>query len=116
MISKELLSEMLGIDVAKILASEWSNDISVYEKNFKYPMTYNASAYITINIYELAHKCKEWAYSQGYEIDSCYSGEYRISKVMDDSMFYVVLDGSKSNEIEAIEFCCQWILDNKDNV
>ena len=68
MISTELLSEVLGIDVAKIIENSDRN-ISIYERDFKYPMSYNASAYLTINIYELAHKCKEWALSEGCIIE-----------------------------------------------
>ena len=68
--SKELLSEVLGIDVAKIIDNTHERTISVYERDFKYPCTYNASAYITINIYELAFLTRNYLHKKyGYSLD-----------------------------------------------
>jgi hypothetical protein len=65
-IYKELLSEVLECEVAHI--SQNFNEINIYEKSKDNPFTYNASSWLSINTYELAHKCKEWAYEQGYSI------------------------------------------------
>ena len=57
MISKELLSEVLGINITHTSMCKGDNDLFfVEEKGGRY-----------INIYELAHKCKEWALSKGYQ-------------------------------------------------
>lgn len=60
MISKELLSEVLNLNITYI---EHCNNsiiykISVYAREEE------------VNIYELAHKCKEWALNKGYQIIS----------------------------------------------
>ena len=59
MINKELLSIMLGKDITNI------SEPVVAENNIAYTCTDN-SGWDIINIYELAHKCKEWAYKKGY--------------------------------------------------
>lgn len=62
MISKELLGEVLERDVDKVKDIEANTLI--------YGCVHSDGWYDEINIYELAHKCKEWAYSQGYIISS----------------------------------------------
>lgn len=66
MISTELLSEVLCVHVR----DDWYFDCEIlvytYDKILGLDENYKAE----INIYELAHKCKEWAYSQGYIISS----------------------------------------------
>jgi hypothetical protein len=118
-ISRELLSEVLGIDVAKIIKEEYSNNVSIYERDFQYPVTYNASAYLTINIHELAHKCKEWAYENGYHVNSL----HRCANQTDwwESRVWKFEGGElgarcekASTEPEAIFKSAQWILDNKE--
>lgn len=98
-ISKELLGEVLGesiksfqLDIGKYIAYQ-TNDVGGYND--------------TINIYELAHKCKEWAYDNGWYIQErkCVSGIYEYmaqSKgLVVTPSFYDVFD------------LCQHILDNK---
>lgn len=58
MISKELLSEVLGKDVEKIAIRE--NNIIPFIKNTVYKDSPNPIE--PINIYYLAHKCKEWCF------------------------------------------------------
>ena len=94
MITKELLSEVLGVykiiePYGNILVWEWDKS---YSNN-------NCS----INIYELAHKCKEWALQYDYTILSS-KGYATIS----GKVFY------DKTEPEAIFKACQWILENKD--
>lgn len=66
------------------------------------------------NIYELAHKCKEWALNLGYILYSTIYGYecYIDSRSFIDNTPIRFLAGS---EPEAIFKACQWILDNKDN-
>lgn len=105
MISKELLSEVLKLNITYI--ERYNNSIvykvSVYDREEE------------VNIYELAHKCKEWAilnhydftilidtiviYNEGIQI-------YTIYNTLEDDNF---IPFDPIYEIKA----CQWILDNK---
>ena len=105
-ISKELMSKVLNLNITYI--ERYNNSIiykiSVYDREEE------------INIYELAHKCKEWAilnhydftilidtvviYNEGIQI-------YTIYNTLEDDNF---IPFDPIYEIKA----CQWILDNKD--
>lgn len=78
-----------------------------------------------INIYELAHKCKEWAWNQeSYQIQSMFIHlEFKTAKelseipkcqaiVCNEHGKFVDFFDAKT-EPEAIFQACQWILDNK---
>lgn len=102
MISKELLSEVLevGIDIV----DHYTKDNNLY-------YSFSRSSTQHINIYELAHKCKEWAKNKGYLLLSGYD---------DGKTFYCTCSNKSSpdsysgTEPEAIFKVCQWILDNKE--
>ena len=102
MISKELLSEVLGEDRATScnkLEMEIGNNFLIVDD------------WIKINIYELAHKCKEWAYSTyGIMIQSYpYCGKGRADAIKGlkvDEVF------KEKTEPEAIFKAAQWVLDN----
>ena len=108
MISKELLSEVLGLTNSGIIDEIYQED------NLLYFCQLNKG----INIYELAHKCKEWAYDKGWWIQSGLRGaggayaEYGMyhesHPILIDSL------GRTDTEPEAILKSCQWILENKD--
>ena len=112
MISKELMSEELMSEVLKLNITyiERCNNsiiykISVYDREEE------------VNIYELAHKCKEWAYSKhGYLLNSrrTFKTKYLLGycEVVKDCEFYY--SEYSNTEVEAIFKACQWILDNKD--
>jgi len=88
------------------------NDVTFYGKESEFLGTYN--------IYELAHKCKEWAIAKGFSIES------RV--ITFNKALVAVWDIEKMNcatrldelstvfntEPEAIFKACQWILDNKE--
>jgi len=104
MISKELLSEILGEVVDK-------NIVNKRFIIFKEPKTMTSTSHY-INIYELAHKCKEWAINKGYVVSSeihysgnCVSNVYM--NIEDNQEFFGKL------EPEVIFKACQWILDEK---
>ena len=59
-ISKELLSEVLGYEALPTQVS--TKELQYIDKRRKH----GAFHPCCINIYELAHKCKEWALSKGY--------------------------------------------------
>ena len=109
MISKELLSAVLGLHcgIKSIKNSEviyWFDCIGEIREH-------------SINIYELAHKCKEWAViRQFYNVASLldYTGHTCI--IRQDPMTFIntELRFRAGTEPEAIFVACQWIL-NKDS-
>ena len=122
MISKELLSEVLGIKVVEIYKEK--GEIYRYRR-YKEEID---GCHIH-NIYELAHMCKEWAIKQSsnnnffvLEISSgaltsnvyCFV-EYRLydeySRNGGKDFKYVVTD--LKTEPEAIFKACEWILKDK---
>ncbi len=113
MISKELLSEVLGFSIGNC----WNDGVLIVWKE---------DGMSDINIYELAHKCKEWANSFGYDLyshrfdaNASYSyldldikGIYRDCEVWRFSGNYLE-EFEGDTEAEAIFKACQWILDKK---
>ena len=118
MISKELLSSVLGLTVVKGLELEgivlWYNGIVNINNQPPYAKELN------INIYELAHKCKEWAVnlSPNKHALSSYPrwGDIRNYKKTNGSYYICqhLVSGAQfeaETEPEAIFKACQWILD-----
>ena len=112
MISKELLSEVLNLNITYIERCNNSiiYKISVYDREEE------------VNIYELAHKCKELAYSQGYIISSGLTPVLGVNKDGWAEVFSssTPLDGKlrtfkELSEPEAIFKACQWILKEQNN-
>lgn len=110
MISKELLIEVLGGDV---------KSFSIDKNNVYYDIDHGTS----INIYELAHKCKQWAFDKGYSLESAKRKVLLDENKMVDIWICcgftpyneVLPDFTEESEPEAIFKACQWVLDNKDN-
>ena len=107
MINKELLSIMLGKDITNI------SEPVVAENNIVYTCTDN-SGWDIINIYELADKCKEWAYDNGCMLRTNYENTidgklYRVS-IARVCKFNERGDGFYSTyEPEAIFKACEYI-------
>lgn len=105
-ISKELLSKVLEY---KVFASI-SNDTNELKCLF---VDLDKSKELRINIYELAHKCKEWAWSKGYILrseTSEYTGCCVYRRGIKDG--FITKNIQTDTEIEAIFKACQWILEN----
>lgn len=104
MISKELLSEVLGVKVlTEIINDDLKDNILCYWEFDGY-----ANNCRNINIYELSDKIIDWIQSQEY---------YILNKEMNIYRLY-----AKENEVYSIDtktridvafMCGQWILDNK---
>ena len=120
--SKELLSKILGTGIP--------DNLKLYGKT---DVTYTfGSNMLSINIYELAHKCKEWSYknhgliiSKNHRTWRNISLEDVTSDYTDDweaKGYFYNGDPSKTiskeficnSEPESIFRACQWILDNKE--
>lgn len=110
-ISKGLLSEVLHYDVYKI---HIKNNTLEYDCDFDDVLIIR-----NINIYELAHKCKEWAAAKYMPICSKTTrqgGIAKIRKKIDNKNHSNTIFSTEylHSEPEAIFKACQWILDNKD--
>lgn len=70
---------------------------------------YNYVTHDKINIYELAHRCKEWALDLGYIL---YSNVYRGECYIDSRSFSdnTPVKFLSESEPEAIFKACEWIL------
>lgn len=85
---------------------------------------YNYITHDKISVYELAHKCKEWAYSQGYIISSGLTPVLGVNKDGWAEVFSssTPLDGKlhtfkQLSEPKAIFKACQWLLEqNKEKL
>ena len=109
-ISKELLSEVLKLEVVKHSLFNKSNN----SFNITYMQSEDSlkSSWMPINIYEFAFKCKEWALTKGYFIYS--TNELSFIKTFSLETIETFSNG-KDTEIECILKACEWILENKDN-
>ena len=112
MISKELLSEVLkntvyeeNDDIIKVIYDIKANEV-VFWTDEEY--------FNSVNIYELMHKCKEWA-------SSLDGREYWLQSWIEQSPILAVceVDYQSDNkgftadtEPEAIFKACEWILEN----
>ena len=109
MISKELLSKVLGLTVVKV--PELDGTILWY----KGIINIKGSPYtkeLSINIYELAYKCKEWALSKNYILQSSIEidcGYCEISYIILNQVEKVLI--TAESEPEAVFKACEWILD-----
>ena len=111
MISKKLLSEVLSYQFCAITKLNESVDRkyiswTTYEK----PRPHD---WKQINVYELAHKCKEWALAQGWWIDSNL-GFASIGKNGSQTK-WKSFNGYdlKLIEYELVIIACEWILNDK---
>jgi len=117
MISKELLSEVFGFNISYI-----SNDI--LRTVFFHQQCEQGLYEHEINIYELAHKCKEWAWSQKAIITLLTRNENGFKCILEhrfnmdfDGELFLYNENNNCVEIsasEAVFKACQWILDNKE--
>lgn len=120
MISKKLLTEVLGLveEPNKIILVSRNK----YENNIKQTLQIsynNGSEPNEINIYELAHKCKEWAFKQHFEIHSASNslyGDKPIAYIQDTALCGVELPSifEANIEPEAVFKACEWILKQKE--
>ena len=113
MISKELLSEVLGAEVEFApTCLELANGSKCIEwKKVTKAESHTAVGFQGINIYELAHKCKEWALKYGYQLHSAMrNGNLPIGMLtyeQDVLRHYFKAD----TEPEVIFKACEWLLE-----
>jgi len=118
MISKELLSEVLSEDVARVY--EFTEEDVFVPKEHITAAIYNkqtdTTEYPIISIYELQYKCKQWAYKlEEYVIESGLANGDAFARVFDrlactDSS--PIFELTADTEVEAVIKACEWILIN----
>jgi hypothetical protein len=117
MISKELLSEVLGDN--KIIGCSFTSEIGFDAIEYAWigcRAIDDCMEFIDyINIYELAHKCKEWASNKGIGLASWVEQYPDGACQLTWKAEYITIDFSADSEPEAIFKACQWILDNGGN-
>ena len=111
-ISKELLGEVLRS--VKNVTSVYKLDSRTVVYTHKPLETKEQRSHI--NIYELAHKCKEWASKEGYCLDIYRGADGHIIEVGiigEPCYLHKPTAYNLKDEPEAIFKACQWILENK---
>lgn len=112
-ISKELLSEVYGSKVIDFLQDKVDYN--------QYGIFFEDGEMIVTNVYGLANKCKEWAFSKGYEV---FSGRHEKKEWTCDLYFHnaihyddynIGLSYLSATEQEAIFIACEWILNASTN-
>ena len=108
MISKELISAVLNVGCTECESNVYGGMLG-----FK---TDNRDFNHLINIYELAHMCKEWTFKQGYELfsrilsnDHQMRGNCLVIRVEADPEESLKITNADS-EPAAIFQACEWIL------
>ena len=105
LISKELLSEVVEKLIITHVALR-NNEVwySSYEPT--------NGKWTSINIYELAHKCKVWAKSKHYNIIETSEDKYWVIH-MKHNIALSFNYGMIEHTGDSIFSCCQWIKENK---
>lgn len=117
MISKELLSEVLeeADDFWKISTFKRIRRNELYIELGTFDGDFNE---VSINIYELAHDCKEWASKldrkKDYILNSYVFDSEGYCEVSTKGQFSKDKDFISSTEPEAVFKACEWIFKNKD--
>lgn len=115
MINKKLLSEVLKTELQnpylKLIDPYLDGDI-IHYATVSGQESYSTRSY---NIYELAHKCKEWAFNNGFYIVSIFCGDtYHITLSTNDKGYIWANCNNTTyiskKEIDAIIDACQFIL------
>ncbi len=118
MISKELLEAVLELNRIKEFECR-DNECYIINKDNTPPI---GNAHILINIYEFAHKCKEWLLNEyDYSLSTKYissdEGIYVISTITHfrgDGTLIIYSDVDSTTEVEAVFKACQFILNVDD--
>lgn len=111
MISKELLKEVFDVNVIFVFPIVYETNHGIESQFISFD---SSDGYKKINIYELAHKCKEWSKKEGYYVFSTLlvdseEGVAIINFGSDDEVEIIT-----SSEPESVFTACQWILDKKE--
>jgi hypothetical protein len=109
MISKELLSEVLN---EEIYICDFRNGHCICSTKYEY----ECAVVRHINIYELAHKCKEWAWKNDYALVVS-PNDIEVYSLVDGRTVHNANDfhGEYPYNVAFIFKACQWILEHRIN-
>lgn len=119
MISKELLSEVLGLKVIRIHRYDAYDigrtgvDFSGWRIHCEDP----CDSFWCTSMAELAYKCKDWADMQKIGIKSFIwfgTGKAVLGSMDPEDVVYTGVEFSGDSEPEAIFKACEWIMKEKD--
>lgn len=110
--SKELLSEVLGVDVWEIFSNEYTLAKSkiVFGTNANTKYEVNDSSYSEINIYELGDNGKKWAFSKGIIIKSYTALNVGVCELENKNGLHIETFNDNT-EIESIIKSCEWLFE-----
>jgi len=109
MISKELFKEILGIDLLDTDKRLWVDNTS----DTTYVCWDDNTEVCDINIYELAHLCKEWAHNKRYIIKSGHDNVPTLWEAYVNLSLTVRHSEVGDTEYEAIFAIGEWILNQE---
>jgi len=108
LISKELLSEVLGEKVHYLEQSQIGAEYLAIHLN-------DGSSKKEINVFELAHKVKSWCYDKGYPLTLFMANNIVHTRIYlkddNEKRFY----SPEYDEPDGVFQAGQWILDKKDS-
>lgn len=110
MISEELLSEVLELKSGNVFIKE------IETRNNDIEYLCNVGGWNLLNIYELAHKCKEWAFkNHKIIINSRITSKTKLingyAEIIKNCNY--LYGDYEDTEVEAIFKVCQYIMENK---
>lgn len=106
MVSKELLSAIRA-DNHKVL----NTDLNYLEEDNKIGYLLDNRQWYFINIYELAHKCKVWAHSKGYMLNTVILTADNKTWHCEDDYRKTRTTWKDDSEPLVIFKACDWILE-----
>ena len=114
LISKELLSEVLG----DLQEDETVLESKLFLKTLHFKTEYGEDK---VNIHELAHKCKKWAWNEGYGFELLPFGVIIFNRFNAEPIKTICLTAIEMQDKEPYKFiiiekASQWILENKDKL
>ena len=109
--SRELLSAILGFKVTKIVDIQQDSD-GYEDYEFGTIMLFNGDGrhHSKINIYELMHMMKVWAYDSGMPLTIIWANHI-VHVRIGEKRFYA----NEKDEYDGVRQACEWILTQKEN-
>ncbi len=106
--TKALVSDVLG-GVQEFIPEE---------ERIRYCMIGDYDSWKEIDIHRFVHKCKEWAWKNGYSLQTRYCGrDFATVVVVDatqnDNFVCHHIDGGIMKYPAAVFSACNWVMDNK---
>ena len=111
--SKELLDEVLQVNVSEVYIRKNEIRFRTYVDTID-GWTRSSDVHLS-NIYELAHKCKEWASNNQFTLVSGDSGHGFVCSVGHYSNNDINAEFYGKNEFSAVIQACEWILKEINN-